>query len=166
MSKLNGAPQSLLQQQEGNINAQMRRPQHVQSTNLVQGSTMLNEFKYGFPSGGLPSLSNKWWGSSAPDETNNEEDAKHNFKNVVADGSISLIDQEKSESIEEDLQADLPGTRLLTALRKRSMERGRKALKNGSYFHAHGVNKLSKRERSLLLNIFKSSIPNEWISNS
>lgn len=165
MSKLNGTPQSL---QPGNINAQIRRPLNVQSTNWVQGPTSLDEFKYGFPSGGLPSISNKWWGSSCPDETNNEVDDKHHFK-VVNDGSASIIDQEKSGSIEEDLQADLQGTHLLTALRKRSLERGRKVLKHGNSFHGHGLNKLnklSKKERSLLLNIFRSSVPDEWINNS
>lgn len=162
MSKLNGTPQSL---QPGNINAQIRRPLNVQSTNWVQGPTSFDEFKYGFPSGGLPSISNKWWGSSCPDETNNEVDDKHHFK-VVNDGSASIIDQEKSGSIEEDLQADLQGTHLLTALRKRSLERGRKVLKHGNSFHGHGLNKLSKKERSLLLNIFRSSVPDEWINNS
>lgn len=164
MSKLNGAPLSL-QQQQGNINAQIRRPQNVQTTNWVQGSTGLDEFKYGFPSGGLPSLSNKWWGSSCPDENINEEDDKHHCK-VVSDGSSSLMDQEKSESIEEDIQADLQGTRLLTVLRKRSKERGQEVLKHGYQFPGHGLNKLSKKERSLLLNIFRSSIPNEWVNNS
>ncbi|XP_022930612.1 uncharacterized protein LOC111437021 isoform X2 [Cucurbita moschata] len=131
MSKLNGTPQSL---QPGNINAQIRRPLNVQSTNWVQGPTSLDEFKYGFPSGGLPSISNKWWGSSCPDETNNEVDDKHHFK-VVNDGSASIIDQEKSGSIEEDLQADLQGTHLLTALRKRSLERGRKVLKHDEWIN-------------------------------
>lgn len=164
MSKLNGAPQSL-QQQLGNINAQMRRSQNVQSTNWVQGPMSLDEFKYGFPSGGLPSISNKWWGGSCPDEINNEEDDKHHFK-VVNDGFTSLIDQDKSESIEEDLQADLQGTRLLTALRRRSVERGREVLKHGNYSHGQSLNKLSKKEQSLLLSIFRSSTPNEWMNNS
>lgn len=50
----------------------------------------VDKFKYGFSFSRLQSLSNRW-GSSCPDETNNEDD-KHHFK-VVDDGFMSCINR-------------------------------------------------------------------------
>ncbi|XP_057433217.1 uncharacterized protein LOC130726027 [Lotus japonicus] len=54
------------------------------------------------------------------------------------------------------------GSSLLTAVRKRAVEEGREAFKLG-VFRGYGVNKLRKREKILLHQIFKSSLPRSWI---
>uniref|UniRef100_A0A2N9IBC2 RWP-RK domain-containing protein n=1 Tax=Fagus sylvatica TaxID=28930 RepID=A0A2N9IBC2_FAGSY len=159
---------------KGSKNVQTLRPQALLSTSLTKGIAALDEFKYGFPSHGLSTASNKWWGSSSPDgceatlgdgvETN--QDDKHQSQEMVGDGpGIIIFDKEECESVKEGSNIGPQGTGLLMTVRKRTVEEGREALKLG-VFRGYGINKISKREKTLLLRIFKSSLPKRWIHGS
>lgn len=173
-SKLQGpaVPHNL--QQQGSKTVQTGRPQNLFSMSLTKGITTLDEFKYGFPLDGLSTASNKWWGSSSPDgyegiqgdgAVTNEDD-KHQCEEVAGDGSsIVIVDKEKCEGGKEGSNIGPQGTGLLTTVRKRTVEEGREALKLG-VFRGYGVNKLGRRERTLLLRIFRSSLPKQWIYGS
>ncbi|KAJ3694477.1 hypothetical protein LUZ60_009957 [Juncus effusus] len=49
--------------------------------------TYMDEFKYGFPSTGLSSCSNKWWGT---EESQNEEQEESETENKASDALCSL----------------------------------------------------------------------------
>jgi hypothetical protein len=174
MSKSQGATLAHNLQQQGNKNIQNVRPQNLLGTSLTKGIAILDEFKYGYPSDGLSTASNKWWGSSSPDgcehifgdgaETNENE--KQQSEKMVADSSdMVTVDKEKHEGGKEGCKIASQGMGGLASVRKRSMEEGREALKLG-VFRGYGINKIGKRERTLLLRIFKSSLPKRWIYGS
>ncbi|XVE86250.1 hypothetical protein DITRI_Ditri18aG0020400 [Diplodiscus trichospermus] len=164
--KLQGAPAVPNLQQQGTKNMQAGQALNFGHQSLMTGITMSDEFKYGFPSDGLSITTNKWWGSSKSDD--NEV--------IVVDGA-EIEGEDKHQSVEKpkDMTNEKPdenrkledginpqGSDSLTALRKRAAEEGREALKLGVY-RGYGMKKLGKREASLLLRIFKSSLPKDWI---
>ncbi|KAL3754724.1 hypothetical protein ACJRO7_001912 [Eucalyptus globulus] len=117
---------------------------HIQSVisgSLIKSLTVLDEFKYGFPSNGLSVTSNKWWGSGSPGD----------FEYIDAD-------QSKPEDEKENSDSTLWGPSLLTAIRKRALEEGREALRP-SVFMSHHAHEIGKEEKSPMLNIFQSSLP-------
>ncbi|PON73083.1 hypothetical protein TorRG33x02_250590 [Trema orientale] len=159
-------------QQEGGKYVQIGRPQTVLSTSLTKGVTTLDEFKHGFPSEGLSTVSYKWWGSNSPDGYESIS------KDVMQSGDVSkqrqpvddaagsvTMDEEKSGNAEERKRIGPQGTGLLTAVRKKIAEEGREALKLG-VTKRYGANKLGKREKALLLRIFKSSTMQEWMNGT
>ncbi|XP_059450441.1 uncharacterized protein LOC132181298 isoform X2 [Corylus avellana] len=174
MTKLQGATLPHNLQQQGAKNIQNVRPQNLLGISLPKGITILDEFKYGYPSDGLSTASNKWWGSSSPvgcegifgDGAETNENEKHQSEEMVADSSdIVTVDKENHEGGKEGCKIASQGMGLLTTVRKRTMEEGREALKLG-VFRGCGINKVGKRERTLLLRIFKSSLPKRWINGS
>uniref|UniRef100_A0A5B7BEG7 RWP-RK domain-containing protein n=2 Tax=Davidia involucrata TaxID=16924 RepID=A0A5B7BEG7_DAVIN len=159
---------SITMQQQGNKNIQNGRSQNLHSLNLTKGTlASLDEFKYGFPLDGLSTASNKWWGSSSGNENfhgNGGEDVQEDeqqSKELVDDGARLLLDIEnlESERDESDMGPQRMGS--LTTVRKRAVEEGREALKLGVY-RSYGANRLGRREKVLLLQIFKSSLPSQW----
>lgn len=157
-------------QQQGGKNVQIGRSQTMLSTSLAKAAMPFDEFKYGFPSNGLSTVSNKWWGSSCPegyedickDGAKSDEVAKQQSDVVADDGSSSAAaEKEQRESDEGRSQ----GTGLLMAVRKKAAEEGREALKLG-VIRGYGANKLGKRQKTLLLRIFKSSVSKQWINES
>ncbi|XP_021811682.1 uncharacterized protein LOC110754869 [Prunus avium] len=170
MAKSQGIAVSPPAQQQGSKNVQTGRPQNILTLSLTKGNTTYDEFKHGFPSDGLSTASNKWWGSNSPDGyesvrgegAETDEDKKHQSEKLADDGASStVVDKEKCESGKEE-NFSSQGTDLLMAVRKRSLEEGQKALKLG-VFRGYGAKKLGRRERALLLRIFKSSTPKQWI---
>ncbi|GFZ05499.1 hypothetical protein Acr_17g0010710 [Actinidia rufa] len=162
MSKSKGIP---MQQQGKNI--QNGRSQPLYSSNMTQGTqASLDEFKYGFPSDGLAIVSYKWWESSSLD---NGEDTKGSGVEDTQGGkrkSEELSDAllmvgEKPVSRNDKSIMDLQGTGWLSDVRKSAADEGREALKLG-VFRGCSVNKMDRRERKLLLRIFKSSLPSHW----
>ncbi|KAF3444991.1 hypothetical protein FNV43_RR14684 [Rhamnella rubrinervis] len=143
------------------------------STSLAKPVTSLDEFKYGFPTNGLSTVSNKWWGSSCPegyedickDGAVSVEVAKQQSDVVADDGGSSVtVGKEQCES-EEGTNIGPQGTGLLMAVRKRAVEEGRESLKLG-VIRGYGANKLGRREKTLLVRIFKSSMSRQWINGS
>ncbi|TYJ37967.1 hypothetical protein E1A91_A05G410900v1 [Gossypium mustelinum] len=153
-------------QQQGIRNIQTAQALNFSHQSLMTGAAMSDEFKFGFPSDGLSVITNKWWGSSKSD------------CNEVSDADGAETEgEDKHQTIEEpdDMANEKPGqngkiedgisrqgSSLLAAVRKRSMEEGREALELGVY-KGRGMKRLGSRKASLLLRIFKSSLPDVWI---
>lgn len=130
--------------------------------------TALDEFKYGFPSHGLSTTSNKWWGSSTPDDSasKNQDGAKVSEPSKVQlEERAKEGDTETCESGKDETSKTIQGAALLTDIRKKATEEGREALKL-RVFRGYGVKKLGKREKALLLQIFRSSLPKSWLHDS
>lgn len=169
--------------QQGNRSVESGRTQNLSNTGLIKEMTRMDEFKYGFPSESLSTTSNKWWGSSdhgdstgtnpgtaksQPEERGGEAEKvpckTGNAENSETTQGSSLLTEENVACETGNAQnSETPqGSSLLTAVRKRAVEEGREAFKLG-VFRGYGVNKLRKREKILLHQIFKSSLPRSWI---
>lgn len=170
MSKSQSVTQLHNLRQQGGKNVQIGRPQTMLSTSLAKSVTALDEFKYGFPSNGLSTVSNKWWGSSFPEGyedicghgANTDEVTKQQSDNVADNGASSETVDKEQHGDDEARNVCPQGTGLLMAVRKRIAEEGRDALKLG-VTRSSGINKLGTRKKALLLRIFKSSIPKQWV---
>lgn len=131
--------------------------------------TTVDEFKYGFPSDGLSTTSSKWWGRSGPNDSAGKHpdgaEASDHGKGRPEERAEEEADTETCETGEDETMKTPEGTALLTDVRKRAVEEGREALKLG-VFRGYGVKKLGKREKMLLLQIFRSSFPRSWIYDS
>ncbi|KAF5732498.1 protein NLP3-like [Tripterygium wilfordii] len=153
--------------QPGSKEIQIGRPQV-----LTKGMSTLDEFKHGFPSDGLSSVTYKWWGSSSPQrdegidssEAKSDELEKPQSEGKADTGASSVkMDEEKPGKGGVKVHSGLEGTGLLTAVRKKAAEEGRETLK----LHVrrkYGVNKLGRKDRRLLIRIFDSSLPKGWIN--
>ncbi|KAJ1383133.1 hypothetical protein SESBI_43665 [Sesbania bispinosa] len=147
--------------QLGNRSAESGRTQNLLNTGVTKGMTTMDEFKYGFPSESLSTTSNKWWGSSDHDDSagSNPHGAKSQPEERGEEAEKEACETGNAEN------SEIPqGSSLLTAVRKRSVEEGRETFKVG-VFRGYGVNKLGKREKILLHQIFKSSLPRSWIQD-
>ncbi|XP_027339850.1 uncharacterized protein LOC113853599 [Abrus precatorius] len=145
--------------QQGNKSVESGRAQNLGNTGLTKAMTTMDEFKCGFPSEGLSTTSNKWWGSRDHDDCagTNGDGSKNQLEEQAGDPDKVACETEKVENSETPY-----GSSLLTAVRKSAVEEGREAFKVG-VFRGYGVNKLSKREKILLHQIFRSSLPRSWI---
>ncbi|KAM7261592.1 hypothetical protein ACFE04_020669 [Oxalis oulophora] len=135
-------------------------------TSLRNGLTAMDEFKYGFPSNGLSVASNKWWGCSneANSDAEIDDDEKLQSKEREDKNEVSNeIEKGISENGKLKGTIDSQGTGLLLAARKRSMEEMQEAVKCRVY--SYSIRKLERRQSSLLVQIFRSPLPKEWISN-
>ncbi|CAH8391665.1 unnamed protein product [Eruca vesicaria subsp. sativa] len=119
------------------------------NTNLIKTMAALDEFKSGFPSKGLATVSNKWWGRSGTG--GRVEDA-------------GLESAEDGGDVKEEEAASENQSSLL-AIRKRIAEEGREALEVG-VSQGFGSKRIDKRDQHLLSQIFKSSLPKEWVNDS
>ncbi|CDP06158.1 unnamed protein product [Coffea canephora] len=165
--------QSVMQLQ-GNKNPQIGSPPKLTGLNLTKGtSTNEDEFKYGFPSHGLSTVSYKWWGNSSNSGSKDtpgtaKDETQGNRKSPVnsANGSTlaSRTDGQKCENEARESSTDSPGEGVLSSLRKRAATEGHKALKLGA--HRRYVMELDQTKRSVLQQIFKSSLPSEWGDDS
>ncbi|KAF3572350.1 hypothetical protein F2Q69_00063735 [Brassica cretica] len=114
------------------------------NASLVKTMAALDEFKSGFPSKGLATVSNKWWGTSGrrqdagPEIT--EEDVKD--EEAASEKQSSLLD-----------------------VRRRIAEEGREALELG-VSQGFGSKRPNKRDQHLLSQIFGSSLPKDWVTES
>lgn len=152
-------------QQQESKQVQSGQIQSVISGSLIKSLTVLDEFKHGYPSNGLSVASNKWWGSGSPgdfdyiDATETGRECRPKCEDAADDGSNA---EKKPESGKENSDDSLRGTSLLTAVRKRALEEGQEAIKMGA-FRSHHAHKIGKKEKSLMVNIFQSSLPKGWI---
>lgn len=162
MSKSHGVSSPTnLQQQQGSKNTVVGQSQVLLNASLTKGIMVPDEFKYGFPSDGLSTATYKWWGSSSSDvngSTNSEEaetdEVDKNQSEEKADGSAtSVLFNEISGNVKQVTETEPQGSGLLTALRKRTVEEGKEALKLGVH-KKYCVKKLGRKERLLLLRIF------------
>lgn len=162
-----------MMQQQGSKTTQTVSPQKVHGAALSKvDPSNLDEFKYGFPSDGLSSVSYKWWGESSSNDSRNSErnvteesqDKKNSPMNSVhSDVHSSANDGDGCEKKTEnrDIDIDSSGTGSLTALRKKAVEEGQEALRLGLH-QRHDIKWLHQSEKTSLLHVFKSELPSEW----
>ncbi|KAE8678479.1 Glucan synthase-like 7 [Hibiscus syriacus] len=151
--------------QQGAKNMQTAQALNFSHQSLIIGTKMSDEFKYGFPSDGLSIATNKWWGSSKSDgheaidvdaaETEGED--KH--QSMEEPDDMANDKPNENGKLEDDIGPQ--GVALLAAVRKRAME-GQEALKLGVH-RGRGMKRPSSGKALLLLQIFKSSLPSEWL---
>lgn len=115
------------------------------NTNLAKTMAALDEFKSGFPSGGLRTVSNKWWGRR---EKGGHEDGRG--------------ENTEDEDVKEEATSEKQNS--LVAIRKRIAEEGREAVELGH--QGFGSKKPDKRDQALLFQIFQSSLPKDWVTDS
>ncbi|CAA7026419.1 unnamed protein product [Microthlaspi erraticum] len=106
------------------------------NNNLAKTVAALDEFKYGFPSNGLTTVSNKWWGR--PGKGGHDDGGGE----TTEDGDA------KDEAAPEKQNS-------LVAIRKRIAEEGRAAVELGLR-QGFGSKRPDKRDQDLLSQIFKS----------
>ncbi|XWS41047.1 hypothetical protein CRYUN_Cryun17cG0047400 [Craigia yunnanensis] len=167
LSKLQGVTAVPNLQQQGTKSIQSGQALNFGHQSLMTGMTMSDEFKYGFPSDGLSITTNKWWGNSKSDGhevivvDGAESEGEDKHQSVEKPDDMANEKHDENGKLEDGI--DPQGSGLLTAVRKRAVEEGREALKLGVY-RGYGIKKLGRREASLLLRIFKSSLPKDWIN--
>ncbi|KAK1324753.1 Protein NLP3 [Acorus calamus] len=153
------SPSGQASHQQGSKLLQSSRPHVMHSSHLKNIRTYLDDFKYGFPTNGLSSEANKWWGSKNSAKGTDEEEVlakeegkqqpsellDHGSKNVAVDGKPGM------------------GAASLSSLRKRTAEEGRESLQLGIACGSKAC-KLGKRDAILLSQVFGSSLPDAWKS--
>lgn len=154
-------------QMQGSRNSQHGWPSAVQNQ-MRHVPSFFDDFKYGFPANGLSSVSVKWWGSNSivsgkeldsAKSTPNEEGKQDSCKLTDESSGCETID-EQTVSEEKDSTNILEPSASLVSLRKRALECGREPLQIGiSNCESY---RLSRRKRLLLLQIFRSSLPDQW----
>ena len=127
MAEVSKAPSVM--QLQGNKNPQIGSPPKLTGLNLTRGtSTNEDEFKYGFPSHGLSTVSYKWWGNSSNSGSKDtpgtaKDETQGNRKSPVnsANGSTlaSRTDGQKCENEARESSTDSPGEGVLSSLRKK-----------------------------------------------
>ena len=130
--------------------------------------TYLDDFKHGFPSNGLASASTKWWGTSsiesyeeidsAKSVTNKEE--KQEYCKLANEPSSCMMIDEQTDSNGKDGAITTDPSAFLVSLRKRAVDCGRESIQVG--LSNCESDKLGKRKRLLLVQIFGSSLPDQW----
>ncbi|KAJ1684983.1 hypothetical protein LUZ63_016373 [Rhynchospora breviuscula] len=138
--------------------------------------TYLDEFKFGFPSTGLSTTSNKWWGSEEtdPEKSSVKERGPKQSSIKESDSEQSSVKEPEPEqssvkesdpeqsSVKEVVVPKNPFERLV-ALRRRAVEESR-ALMEGKGYKVIESCSLNKKQKTALLQVFGSSLPDEWKS--
>lgn len=171
MSRFHGGGASPLAQQQGIKNSPVSQPHILLNASSIKGLMATDEFKYGFPSQGLSATTNKWWGSGNSDdydriqggETETYEEDKNQPEEKTDDSTPSKAVEEKEFKYgKEESKAGFQGPSILTSIRRRIADEGQEALKLGVY-NRNPMKKLKRKEKVLLLRMFGSSVPKEWI---
>lgn len=168
---LQGNPTSRMPAQPPSRDNQVTSAHNTLSSTMNRGtSATFDEFKYGFPSAGLSSVSFRWWGNKGDGSNGTwqsaDEEAKEMKQQVKGSADAraddpSSADVEATGGKEDEIQADTQSTGLLTSLTKKSAQEGRQALKLGVYRGLDGK-ALNRAKKMVLLQIFKSTLPEEW----
>lgn len=132
----------------------------------------LDEFEQGFPSKGLSTVPMRWWGDASPEGNEDEnlgeecatDEVNKQESHDAADNGGNFIPGE-ADKIPEKSDIGPLSVGLLSSVRRKAASEGREALNLGVYRH-HPMFKLSRRENLLLLKVFKSCLPDQWISSS
>ncbi|KAF6153141.1 hypothetical protein GIB67_034863 [Kingdonia uniflora] len=121
----------------------------------------LDEFRHGFPSGGLSTDMVRWWGDIGEDEMFEEEptDDQVNEQQCHRDEGKSLED-EKQDTGSEKTEVGVQGVALLSSLRKRAANEGREGLQIGVCSRRKTF-KIGEKEKLLLLKVLKTSLPSQ-----
>ncbi|KAL7087162.1 hypothetical protein ACP275_13G049500 [Erythranthe tilingii] len=149
---------------------QPNKDNQIQSSQIMKigNSTISDEFKYGFPSDGLSSVSYRWWGNKSGGENvvdtlqrvdeNADERKEQREGKVDCAASLSSMDD---EVMTQGKKNDEPVC-LLSVLRKKAAKDGLHALKLGVYRGYSDGKNMDRTKKMMLVQIFKSSLPSEW----
>ncbi|XP_010522076.1 PREDICTED: uncharacterized protein LOC104800828 [Tarenaya hassleriana] len=133
------------------------------NSNLAKTMAALDEFKCGFPSDGLSTVTNKWWGSSTTgkDASKDQVEASEGTHQLDTNEDAKIVDNDMKQedgNVNEEGASERPEP--LVAVRKRIAEEGREAVKLGLH-RGFGSKKLKRRDQALLSQIFSSSLPKD-----
>lgn len=151
------------------------RTHHVLASGLAsETNTFSDEFKYGFPSGGLSECTNRWWGNSFDGDDTKTSSKVEDASEVQADDGISSMCEEKTNNAtresechkqdevsecnkhDEVSECGKQNEVSLSAVRKRALEEGKKALKFRA-LKKYGADKLGNEEKILLRRLYQTS---------
>ncbi|KAL3638314.1 hypothetical protein CASFOL_017685 [Castilleja foliolosa] len=142
---LQGSPGLRTLTQPPTKNTQLESSHILSSTMNKVNAPVSDEFKYGFPSSGLSNISYRWWGNKNADD------------NVVDSKESAIEDADQNEKQPKDFEYT---TSSLSALRTKAVKNGQQALKLRVY-RGWGVKSLDQAKKRMLLQIFKSLLPDE-----
>ncbi|XP_029116781.1 uncharacterized protein [Elaeis guineensis] len=156
-------------QSQGNKFSHNNWPNMIQYRGIP---TYMDEFINGFPANGLSSVSIKWWGRSSkedtekalPEETikgDNQESCQ--LSNEISRHMVKDDHPGGPDHSTEDSAAITEPSSSLCSLRRKAVECGRKTLKGG-VSKGYTTYKLGKRQRLALFQVFKSSLPDQWMN--
>ncbi|XP_073110451.1 uncharacterized protein [Elaeis guineensis] len=154
-------------QSQGNKFSQTNWPNMIQYRGIP---TFMDEFKYGFPANGLSSVSVKWWGSGNKEDTERmlpeesgtikeENKEPHELSNETSNG---IVKDDHPDHSTQDVASVTGPTTSFCSLRRKAVEHGCETLKGG-ISKGYTSYKLGKRQRLALLQVFKSSLPDQWM---
>ncbi|KAK9088182.1 hypothetical protein Scep_027264 [Stephania cephalantha] len=155
-----------MMQQEGNRPLQYGWSNQNLHSSLKDLLASLDEFKDGFPSNGLSTATNKWWGTDNIDDEEIFEEESTNYdidKQQTQDSAHLKEDFAEAATTDTGTEKTVTspqGTSLLLSVREKAVGEGREALKLGVH-RAKRPFKIGSREK-LLMKVFKSSLPSEW----
>jgi hypothetical protein len=121
----------------------------------------MDDFKYGFPSSGLPRESMKWWGGSSDTDC---EPTKDGNREAHGDASKGMTDDEELDWGADEGEAEADGavtaeaSGQLCSLRRKAVDDGRKLL-NGNTRRGWEFSRLNKRQKLALAQAFGASLP-------
>lgn len=136
-------------QQQGTRNFQSGSSPHFRISNLTKGTSVYDEFKYGFPSDGLSTATYRWWGNKSPDGNQDSKLNDDNAKNSTEQA------ENVAEKTECQTSVDSTGTTLLTDVRKRAAKEGKETLRLGVH-RRRSAKMLDSTKRKILHQVFKS----------
>ncbi|XP_008784393.2 uncharacterized protein LOC103703346 [Phoenix dactylifera] len=156
-------------QSQGNKFSQTTWPNMIQYRGIP---TFMDEFKYGFPANGLSSVCVRWWGSGSkedtertlPEESGTIEEENKEPHGLSIETSRQILKDDHPDHSTEDIAAITEASASLCSLRRKAVECGCETLKGG-ISKGYTSCKLGKRQRLALLQVFKSSLPDQWISS-
>lgn len=150
---------------------------HNQFHLRVNIPTYLDEFRHGFPSKGLSSLSTHWWGSTLSDkkEDKHVDKVREDIEMKISSGELGETNEHateqqggncsndsarKEKGAEKDREDLMPAS-MLTRTRKNAVVSGRKAL-GIAVTRGYGAYRLGDKDEALLRAIFADSFPSLW----
>lgn len=160
------------------LSQQPTKDSHIESSHNMHTSLMntgtssiSDEFKYGFPSDGLSSVSYRWWGNKSAGEHGvdsqqtvveaAEEKKEKPEESVDTAADFSSLDKKVTEGEKNETEADPQWANLLSALRKKAAKDGKQALKLGVY-RGYDARALDRTKKMVVFQVFRSSLPGEW----
>lgn len=133
------------------LHIDQRTQLHNQFHLRVNIPTYLDDFKQGFPSKGLSSVTMTWWGKA--------------LSNNVKKGEPRGAEDQGADCIDYNPKTitggDLAPASMLTRTREHAVESGRKALKLG-VTRGYGTYRLPDKDEALLRAVFAESFPSRW----
>ncbi|KAF9620407.1 hypothetical protein IFM89_011780 [Coptis chinensis] len=155
-------------QHQGNSVSQDGLTNDTPHASLLRNIACLDEFKQGFPTTGLATVTMRWWGGRGSDGNEDEifgeepavDEVSKQQPHDLADNDVEFLEEE-TDPLAKKIDMGPQGAALLSSVRKAATAEGREALKLG-VFGDHGLFKPDRQEKLMLLKVFKSSMSCQW----